>query len=33
MYDIDLEECMILKEQLNAEKYNRESIFESVEEQ
>lgn len=31
MYDIDLEECMILKERLNAEKYNRKSIFESEE--
>lgn len=28
-YDIDLEECMILKEQLNAEKYNRKSIFDN----
>ncbi len=28
MYDIDLEECMILKEKINAEKYHRESIFE-----
>lgn len=27
-YDIDLENCMILKEKLNAEKYNRKSIFE-----
>ena len=27
-YDIDLEHCMFLKEQLNAEKYNRKSIFE-----
>lgn len=27
-YDIDLENCMVLKEQLNAEKYNRKSIFE-----
>ncbi|MBP3595932.1 MAG: hypothetical protein J6J60_00810 [Clostridia bacterium] len=27
MYDIDLEQCAILKEQLNAEKYNRTSIF------
>lgn len=27
MYDINLEECMILKEKLNAEKYNRKSIF------
>lgn len=26
-YDIDLENCMILKEKLNAEKYERESIF------
>lgn len=31
MYDINLEECMFLKEQLNAEKYNRKSIFESEE--
>lgn len=29
MYDIDLEECMKLKEKLNAEKYNRKSIFDS----
>lgn len=28
MYDIDLEQCMILKEKINAEKYNRKSIFE-----
>lgn len=27
IYDIDLEECAILKEKLNAEKYNRISIF------
>lgn len=27
MYNIDLEKCMILKEKLNAEKYNRKSIF------
>lgn len=27
MYDINLEECMFLKEKLNAEKYNRKSIF------
>lgn len=27
MYNIDLEECGILKEKLNAEKYNRKSIF------
>lgn len=31
MYDIDLEKCMYLKEQLNAEKYNRPNIFESEE--
>lgn len=30
MYKIDLEECMYLKEQLNAEKYNRESILENL---
>lgn len=29
MYDINLEECMFLKERLNAEKYNRKSIFDS----
>ncbi len=29
MYDINLEECMVLKEKLNAEKYNRKSIFDS----
>lgn len=29
MYDINLEECMFLKEKLNAEKYNRKSIFDS----
>lgn len=29
MYDIDLEECMKLKEKLNAEKYNRKSIFDN----
>ena len=29
MYDIDLEECAILKEKLNAEKYNRKSIFDN----
>ena len=28
LYDIDLEECMRLKEKLNAEKYDRESLFE-----
>ena len=28
MYDIDLEQCALLKEKLNAEKYNRKSIFE-----
>ncbi len=27
LYNIDLEKCMILKEKLNAEKYNRKSIF------
>lgn len=27
IYNIDLEECGILKEKLNAEKYNRKSIF------
>ena len=27
MYDISLEECMFLKEELNAEKYDRKSIF------
>ena len=27
MYNIDLEKCMLLKEQLNAEKYGRKSIF------
>lgn len=27
MYGIDLEECAILKEKLNAEKYSRKSIF------
>ena len=27
-YNIDLENCMFLKEKLNAEKYNRKSIFE-----
>lgn len=27
LYNIDLEECMILKEELNAKKYNRKSIF------
>ena len=26
-YDIDLEQCAVLKEQLNAKKYNRKSIF------
>lgn len=31
MYDIDLEKCMYLKEELNAEKYNRKSIFEDDE--
>lgn len=31
MYDINLEECMFLKEKLNAEKYNRQSIFENEE--
>lgn len=30
IYDIDLEECMFLKEKLNAKKYNRKSIFDSV---
>lgn len=30
MYQIDLEECIYLKEQLNAEKYNRESILENL---
>ena len=29
MYDIDLEQCAILKEKLNAEKYNRKSIFDT----
>ena len=29
MYDIDLEQCAILKEQLNAKKYNRKSIFDT----
>lgn len=29
MYNINLEECMFLKEKLNAEKYNRKSIFDS----
>ncbi len=29
MYDIDLEECMFLKEKLNAEKYSRKSIFDN----
>lgn len=28
MYDIDLEKCAILKEELNMQKYNRPSIFE-----
>ena len=28
MYNIDLEKCAILKENLNKEKYNRPSIFE-----
>jgi len=28
MYNIDLEKCAILKENLNKEKYNRQSIFE-----
>ena len=28
MYNIDLEKCAILKEELNKEKYNRPSIFE-----
>lgn len=28
MYNIDLQECAILKEKLNSEKYNRPSIFE-----
>lgn len=27
IYNIDLEKCMILKEKLNAKKYNRKSIF------
>ena len=31
IYDIDLEECAILKEQLNAEKYNRKNIFDTEE--
>ena len=26
-YDINLEDCMFLKEKINAEKYNRKSIF------
>ena len=30
MYDINLEECMFLKEKLNAEKYNRNSIFDDA---
>ena len=29
MYDINLEQCAILKEQLNAKKYNRKSIFDN----
>lgn len=29
MYDIDLEQCAILKEQLNAKKYDRKSIFDN----
>lgn len=28
-YDIDLEQCVVLKEQLNAKKYNRKSIFDN----
>ena len=28
MYNIDLEKCAILKEELNKEKYNRPSVFE-----
>ena len=28
-YDIDLEKCAILKEQLNVKKYNRKSIFDN----
>ncbi len=28
MYNVDLEKCAILKEELNKEKYNRPSIFE-----
>ena len=28
MYNIDLEKCAILKEELNKNKYNRPSIFE-----
>ena len=28
-YDIDLEQCAVLKEQLNAKKYNRKSIFDN----
>ena len=29
IYDIDLEKCAILKEELNSKKYNRKSIFEN----
>ncbi len=29
-YDINLEECMYLKEKLNAQKYNRKNIFENL---
>lgn len=28
-YDINLEKCMYMKEKLNAEKYNRKSIFDT----
>lgn len=28
MYEIDLTQCVILKEKLNSEKYHRKSIFE-----
>ena len=31
IYDIDLEECARLKEQLNAAKYNRKNIFDTEE--
>ena len=30
-YDINLEECMQMKEELNAKKYNRKSIFDNNE--